>query len=85
MGQRRPPANVFLGTALVPSRAWHDLSDRVRVALGASEWARRQRRHVAGESISAGRSRANRTRRLRSSAHPVLVRSERRIPLFSLR
>src|SRR6266404_822989 len=81
----KPDGDVLLGTALVSARAWHDLSDRVRVALGAGGWARRQQRHVAGESISAGSSRPNRTRRLRSSAHPVLVRSERRIPSFSLR
>ena len=38
VGQRRATADLFLGASLVSPHAWTHLSDRIRVALGASGW-----------------------------------------------
>ena len=38
VGQRRATADLFLGAPLVSPHAWTHLSDRIRVALGASGW-----------------------------------------------
>src|SRR5262249_52510257 len=40
LGKRRAAADILLGAPLVSPRAWPHLSDRVRVSLGASGWAR---------------------------------------------
>src|SRR6266481_4855494 len=73
LGQRRATAYLLLGAPLVSAGSGCNLSHRVRVALGSSGRPCWQRRHVARQSVSAGSSRTNRTRRLRSVADALLV------------
>ena len=84
VGKRRAAADLLLGAALVSARAGRDLSDRIRVAVGASGRTDRQRWCVARESVPAGSSRTTRQRRVRSFAHALLVQLEQRVSPFPL-
>src|SRR5436305_7616031 len=73
LGKRRAAPDLLLGAPLVFARAWSDLLNRVRVALGASRWIDRQRWDVAPESIPTRGSRATWTRGLHPLANSLLV------------
>src|SRR5207245_11381725 len=79
VGKRRAAADLLLGATLVSARPWHDLSHRIRVALGASGGAARHRWSIASKSVPAGSSRTTWTRRLRSLANTLLVQLEQRV------
>src|SRR5438270_934280 len=79
LGEKRAAADLLLGAALVSSRAWPHLSNRIRVVLGASRRAGWQQRNIAGESVPAGSSRTTWRRRLFSLANALLVQREQRL------
>src|SRR4029077_12204018 len=85
LGRRRAAADLLLGAALVSAHARLNLSNRIRVALGASRWIDWQRRRIAFKSIPSSSSSTTWARRLRCVADTLLVQLEQRVSSFPLR
>ena len=58
LGQARRTAWLFSHALVFPTRAWIDLSCRVRFVMDAGRWPHRSRRHFAGGSIHVRRQTA---------------------------
>src|SRR5882724_6127512 len=84
LGKRCAATDLLLGTALVSARTRRHLSDRIRIAVGASGRTDRQRWCVARESVPAGSPRTTGQSSVRYSAHALLVQYEQRVSTFPL-